>query len=238
MANVEATDFEQPVGATASQTTTVTIPPGGVLADQINFLFNTPNGNRPNDNSNTVFLWQSGDEVPWVIDALDDQPVTASTPQGDASFQNLSVTEQSYILGYAVGPVQKDAEWSKYSNVVATAFIPAGGSGEYQYFSPSVATTYVGSTSLTGAFNFLSGFNPEAAGAWVGIWEGTSASYTRQPKWVAPIKTGKNKGSVSINKITITRGTSYTLGLFPTGYLDTGAAQPLKNLCAVFTFTP
>jgi hypothetical protein len=226
-----------PLSTTSTQTTTITIPPGGVSANQINFLFSTPNGNQPNASGDQIYIWQSGNQVPWATAALNSQPVTVNTPQGDGSFTGLNVTNLPYIIGFAVGPTQTIAGWTQYPNVVATAWVPPIGDDNYQYFTPSIKTAYVGTTSLTASYDFLSGFNPQAAGAWVGLWEGTAASYYSPPKWFSAINSTNNTGIASFNNILITRGTNYTLGLFPTGVNVTPANLILSRQCATFTFS-
>lgn len=232
-----AANAEMPVSKTSTQTTTLTIPTGGVSANQINFLFSTPNGNQPNTNGDQIYIWQSGNQVPWAMPAMNSQAVTVNTPSGDGSFTGLNVTDLPYIIGFAVGPTQASGGWTQYPNVVATAWVPPIGGGDCEYFAPSISTAYVGATSLTANFSFLSGFNPASAGAWAGIWEGTAASYYNAPKWSSAITTTSNQSIVSFNNISINRGTSYTIGLYPTGYSTTPSSLALSRLCALVTFT-
>lgn len=223
--------------ATASTTTTVTIT--NVTGTQINLSYSSNNGNQPSTFGNQVYIWQAGNEVPWTTPALKSQAVPSNSPSGDLSFDGLDVTNLSYIIGYAVGPaVTTGGLWTQYPNVVASAWVPpAGGGGQYEYFTPSINTSYIGSTSLSANFSFLSGFNPQAAGAWAGIWVGTSPSYYNPPKWFGQITGSNNTGVVSFNNIQIQRGTSYTLGLYPTGYASQQSSLGLTRLAATYTFT-
>lgn len=232
-----ATNATMPASATANTTTALTIT--SVSGTQINLSFNTNNANQPNTFGNQVYIWQAGNEIPWTSPALKSQAITVNSPSGDLSFDGLDVTNLSYIVGYAVGPaVTSGGLWTQYPNVVASAWVPpAGGDSQYQYFTPSIDTHTIGATSLSADFAFLSGFNPQAAGAWAGIWVGTSPSYYNPPKWVTPISGSNNTGIVSFNNIQIQRGTSYTLGLYPTGFSPQQANLGLSRLAATHTFT-
>ena len=198
----------------------VKITTAGVTANQISLEYSTPNGNQPADNGNTVFLWQSGNEIPWQSADLASQPIGMNTPSGGLSFEGLDVTTLSYIVGYAVGPKANNESWP-YGNVAASVFIPAmGESGEstgqpsFSAIDLSSYTTY----SVTTQYTMLNGANPLMAGSYVGIWEGPSASYASPPMAVTPIQSSSSRGTASINNITLTRGTLYTVALFVTGF--------------------
>jgi len=221
---------------------TVRVNTTNVSAKQISVSFDTPNGNQPNSYGNALWIWQSGNQVPWSS-AGQSQPIGNNTPSGDASFTDLDVTTLSYLIGYSVGP-KGDSNWL-YPNVVATVFIPALGSGnggsdaeqQGDVFSPSVAMQTFGATSLVTSFDMLAGFNPEKARSFVGVWEGQTVSYTQAPKWFAPVTGSNSSGTVSFNNIKILRGTTYAIGLFASGFDLNPSNLKQTALAATSTFT-
>ena len=226
----------------APQTVVVNTMAGGVTANQISLTFDTPNGNQPNDFGNEVWIWQSGNQIPWTS-AGKSQAIKVNTPSGDVSFTGLDVTTLSYIIGYAVGP-KGDKTWP-YPNVVASVFVPAiGGSPALEadnqqqgdVFSPSIGVQTFGSTSLVMNYKMLGGYNPALSNSYVGVWEGENAFYTLAPKWYAPITSQNSSGTISINNIKILRGTSYTMGLFASGYDANPSNLKQTALAAVSTF--
>ncbi len=221
----------------------VTINTTDVSANQISLKFDTPNGNQPSSYGNNVYIWQSGNQVPWSSDALNSQAITVNTPNGTVSFNDLNVTTLSYIIGYAVGPIDQTS-WTKYPNVVASVFVPAIGnsaasadaSQNGDVFQPSVNVATFGATSLVANISLPPGFNPGASDTYVGIWEGETASYNQTPKWWQPATSSNASSTVSFNNIQILRGTTYTLALFATGYSDTASSLKQTAMAATYTF--
>jgi len=206
-----------------------------VTGKQISLEFSTITGNHPPKNGNVVYLWQAGDNtIPWAQEAKFSQSITVDNPQGDISFDGLEIGLQSYVIGYAVGPLVTTPPFSAYANVVASAFVPAAGT-DYEYGSPTIATKRIGANSLTIDYTFLNGFNASSAGAWCGMWEGPTTSWTAQPKWRTQIKDPSNAGVATFNGVTLLRGTTYSVGLYPTGWVATGNL-PLTRLCSFVTF--
>jgi hypothetical protein len=223
--------------STTVQNVRVTVT--GASATQISLTYHSPNGNQPNKFGNSLYIWQSGDQIPWQTDALSTQALTTNSPDGDASFQDLDVTNNSYIIGYAVGPIDSAIKWSKYANVVASAFVPAiGGDAQAGPESSSIVIQKIGATSLVAAFGFLDGYDPQGSGAWAGIWQGSAVSYFTPPKWSAQISGSTSNGTVSFNNISITRGSSYTVGLYATGYNKTDPSKSkFTPLACAVSFT-
>jgi hypothetical protein len=198
-----------------------------VSGKQISLEYSTITGNHPPKNGNTVYLWQAGDNtIPWSQEAKFSQAITVDKPQGDISFDDLEIGRQSYVIGYAVGPLVTTPPFSAYANVVASA---------YEYGSPTIATKRIGSNSLTLDYTFLNGFNAASAGACCGMWEGPTTSWTAQPKWRTQIKDPSNAGVATFNGVSLLRGVTYSVGLYPTGWVATGNL-PLTRLCSFVTF--
>src|SRR5947209_10820405 len=64
----------------------VTISVTSITANQISLNYHSPNGNSPGSFGNALYIWQSGDQIPWQTDAQSSQAVTTSTPDGSTSF--------------------------------------------------------------------------------------------------------------------------------------------------------
>ncbi|ACZ76255.1 MULTISPECIES: hypothetical protein [Dickeya] len=225
------------IAATADQYITVTTDSDSVSANQISVDYSGPNANQPSTYGNILYIWQSGDAIPWSADALNSDALVANTPSGSQSFDGLDVTTLSYIIGYGVGPLNTSGGWSKYNNVVASVFVPAIGGGDFDVQKSTVGVNKMGSTSLVAQINMLSGFNPAGSNTWVGIWEGVAASYNQKPKWRAPATSANASSTVSFNNISLTRGTTYTLGLFASGYSAQDTQLKQTTLAATHTFT-
>lgn len=234
MSTPDSTDLQ--LRATGNSTITVDIT--GVDGTSLNLSYTTMNGNQPNSFGNQVYLWQGGPDIPWNSPALESQAVTTNTTDGDMVFDGLDLTNMSYVVGYAVGPaISGTGKWTKYPNVVASVFLPAAGEEGVEPFSPSLVKKHIGTSSMSLAFKFLSGFNPQAAGAWAGVWVGSSPSYYNPHKWFSMISGSNSSGIVPFNNIQILRGTTYTVGLYPTGYATDPSNLNLHTLATTFTFT-
>ncbi|MCY9848967.1 hypothetical protein [Pectobacterium jejuense] len=225
------------LSATADQNIIVTTDPSSVTANQISVDYSGPNANQPSTYGNILYIWQSGDEIPWSTDAIDSAPVVGNSPSGSQSFDGLDVTTLSYIIGYGVGPLNTSGTGSKYSNVVASVLVPSDSDDDYTVLTSSVDVFKRGSTSLVAQINMLPGFSPADSNTWVGIWEGVTASYKQKPKWRSPATSSNAKSTVSFNNILLTRGTTYTLGLFSSGYSTQDAQLKQTTLAATHTFS-
>lgn len=230
--------LELPVSTaiTADQNIIVTTTSDRVSANQISVDYNGPNANQPSTYGNVIYIWQSGEAIPWSSDALNSAAIQGNSPAGSQSFDKLNVTTLSYIIGYGVGPIL-NASWSKYSNVVAYTYVPAIGGGDIISVRSTVGVASLGATSLVAQISLLPGFNPSGSNTWVGIWEGQAASYNQKPKWRAPALSSSASSTISVNNIQLTRGTTYTLGLFATGFSSDDSQLKQSSLAATHTFT-
>ncbi len=225
---------------TTGKSISVSISINLVTGTLINFSYASPTGNQPNTYGNVAYLWPvSADSVPWDTDPVACSPIILNQEAGDQNFIDIAVTNQAYIVGYAVGPKNADTGWSAYSNVVASAYIPAGTTpGNRQGNTTStIKPLYVGSDSLAYTFEFLPGFQASLSGAWVGLWEGEATSYTVAPKAHSPILIGSNAGTSGMNGISLKQGQSYTLGLFCSGYNKDSQKLNLQRLACTTTFS-
>jgi hypothetical protein len=221
--------------AVPSQTTMATsfvIQPQDVTGTQITFHYDTLPGNQPNSYGNTVYLWQTSSQmIPINTTPLNSQAIASNQPNGSNVFMGLSVSEESYLVAFAVG--------GAVSNIVSTVFIPATGSNPAnpQSSNSTLNITNVGSTSVSFAYNTPPGSQPLANGDWVGLWQGQSEAglYTLPPTWSAQLASNSNQGNWGLNLASgnIQRGTIYTLGYFKGGY----AAQNPKQTTLTSTST-
>ncbi len=179
-----------------------------VTGDAIVLQCETMPGNQPASYGNFIAIWQNSDQVPWNQEPLKRQYITKDTSEFSVNFDGLDLTENSYILGYSVGPLD--------SNICTTAAIPRNCSdpSKCKLFSTSVSLSFVGTTSLFVKYETPAGYRPESNRNWVGIWRGTTVPYDSDPLKKDYVKGDENIGSVGINNIDLKRGTTYTVGYF------------------------
>jgi hypothetical protein len=215
--------------------TSFSIQPQDVTGTQITFHYDSMAGNQPNAYGNTVFLWQTSQQsIPINTKPSNSQIIASNQPNGSGVFMGLSVSNESYLVGYAVG--------SSVQNIVASVFIPATGGGTpnpiIPVVAPSLLVTNIGSTSVSFSFATPIGMLPQSDGDWVGLWQGFGESvlYSQPPTWFVQLGTNANQGNWGINlpNGNIQRGTMYTLGYFKGGYAPTNPKQ--TTLAASTTF--
>src|ERR1700761_9291206 len=80
-----------------------TVPAGGVLGDSIAYDYSTMPGNQPQTNADTVFLWQTGAQMIPATSPQSTQAVGSNSEDGSDSFSDLTVTTDSYLIGFGVG---------------------------------------------------------------------------------------------------------------------------------------
>lgn len=224
--------------STSSATTTLDIT--YVTADTIGLSYKTMPGNEPNSNGNYVALWQNADDIPWNTSPLQIQKIDTNTPNGSMSFLNLSVTTQSYIIGYAVGSSLTGSNQQKQGNICSTAYIPASsnpGSESYPTFTPSLQIVYVGPNSVAVRYNLPTGITPQSNGALAGIWRSELASYNNPPMASSNIPLDAENGTFAFNNISIGRELTYTIALFTSGWSGGSSPNNQKAMACSVTFT-
>ncbi|UCZ75916.1 hypothetical protein LHK94_02550 [Dickeya zeae] len=212
-----------------------------VAGTLVNFSYHTLTGNQPAHYQNQVFLWPVSDnEIPWSSPAIAQGAILLNQPDGDQNLDNIAISSGAYILGYAVGPEYAQDAWSRYLNVVASAYIPALLNGGYRDDTElnrcSITPAFVGVSSIACNFSFLPGFNAKASASWIGVWEGETVSWTTPPKWFSAITVDSNTGTVGINEISIVSGQKYTLALYTSGYDIQAQRLDLQRLACTATF--
>ncbi|SFW76479.1 hypothetical protein [Chitinophaga sancti] len=224
------------VAAAAANSLTTTLNISFVSADEIDVDFNTMPGNQPNTYGNFIAIWQNSNAIPWNTEPLKTFPIPSNTQSGSASFTGLNVTNNSYIVGYAVGQVlNATGNIQKYGNVCSSAFIPAASSGEGvgTIFTPSISGINVGTTSVSFQFDLPDGLLPQTNGAWAAIWKGANPSfYSTAPLASIPISPDSSSGRAAFNNVSIGRGTTYTIAIFMSGYNAAGVSTQRAAACA------
>ncbi len=193
-----------------------------VTADLISVGYDTLPGNNPQEYGNKVFLWQNQNEIPWSQPPLEDHEIIDNSQSGTTEFNDLSVNNNSYIVGYAVGP--------RVSDICSTAFIPAAGQNAVAtLFQTNLRNLEVGSTSLSVEFQTPTGYTPAAHRNWIGLWRGATASYTREPDARSLITIDGNIGTTGLNGLSLGRNLTYTLAYF--------MGEGLRTMACTLTFT-
>lgn len=204
-------------------------------ADSVRVNFRTMAGNQPGANKNFISIWQDNHSIPWTTQPLDIREMNGNTAEGILQFSGLDLRNNSYIIGYSVGPLLAgDAQ--PYGNICASAFIPARSLGNNTDFTASLTLVYVGDSSVAFNFTLPEGVRPRANGAWAGIWQAGQASYKEPPLMAVPISVDAAFGTEIFNDLTIGRGLIYTIGLFMSGFQDSGRNAQISLACSL-TFT-
>ena len=209
------------------QTTTVTVPDGGVTSTSVVVDYKTMNGNQPGTYSNSVALYQGGPELPWGEKPLKTQANLGATQDGTFPFTDVKIQDKAYVVVYAVG---NDAGTTDFplANVVATAYF-TGTTGSPEHFVPSVKVTYVGSDSVVVAYDLPPGQTPQTNGHYLAMWESSTYSYTRTPDMGTQKITSDQASRTQAWNVSMLTGTTYTIA-YVAGKKQTDIA------CAV-TFT-
>ncbi len=199
--------------------------------------YNTLSGNMPQTYGNYLAIWQDNQGViPYNQTAQNTTPVSGNTQAGSTTFPVTSLNVNGYVVAFAVGK-QLTAPAQTYGNACSTAFLPPG-SGPVIYTPGSLSYNSNGSNNLNLNYALPVGDMPSANGAWVGLWNGTLASYTSAPTaGAAAITSASSSGVAFINGISLGRGATYTAALFTSGWnASTPAASVLTSMAATVTF--
>lgn len=216
-------------------TTKINIPPGGIHANSVDVIFNGLPGNQPDTYGNLVALWQNNNSIPYGTNPKLNTPVIGNSPDGSFTFEGLDLTNNSYIIGYSVGPILTATGLQTYGNICSTVFIPAN-SSEVTTFSPSLKVMHIGTTSVSLEYSLPQNILPKTNGAWIGIWRSGQPSYTTPPLASSPISQDAPESTCSINGFNIGRGLTYTIGLFTSGFVKSGVSKQ-SAMATSLTFT-
>lgn len=210
-----------------------------VTGDTITVEYRTMQGNQPNDYGNLIAVWENFNNIPWDSKPTKVIPIKENTPHDTQVIDELKVKNNSYIIGYSVGPILQSPK-QIYGNICATAYVPAIGEkkefnlDDANEFAPTLTIKTVGSSSVSFYFELPDGVLPLTNGAWAGFWRGNNPSfYGTDPIASTPIKLDVSSGTGGFNSLQIQRGQAYTIGLFMSGYKDTGKSTQRALACSV-----
>lgn len=197
---------------------------------------------KPGDNGNLAAIWQNTNNIPYNQQPEHKVDISGATQKGTFSFP-VELRQNSYIIGYSVGPVLDDPS-QKYGNVCSTIYIPSipslqtlaeGGVVQAESDTSFYTGLQLGvSTGDTVSFKYSVPQNcqPKANKAWIGVFRG-SASYTTPPEKAVAMTSNEDSGWMAINHKFIANR-QYTLAYFMSGFGDP-AVQ--KRMAATLSFT-
>ena len=206
--------------------------------DEVIVHYNTPDGNRPNDYGNQLYLWQAK-HIPWGEPVHKQMPITLNDPDGDIVFSNLAMQDKDYIIGYSVGG-EADTQ-SKYINVCTTARLPkniSSGTKKIEYFFSRILPLVESNDIFTVNYDFPYGFKPQENGSWLALWKGRSRiPYTDTDLFYkSPFRSDSDQGKLSLPDAGLIMGNLYTLALFMSGWNDGGENISQLAVAATVTF--
>jgi hypothetical protein len=193
-----------------------------VGANYVSVKYVTLPGNTPKTNANFLAIWEST-IVPWPVTPLATQKINLDSQDGSVVFQNLQIQSKPYIVGYAVGP--------KITNICATATIFVGGQvNAADNFSTNIGLAVQTPDTLVVQYTCAAGYQPQAAGNWIGLWQGdASPYYSGPPLNRTSVTSNSSQSTVVMNGLSLTIQTQYTLAYF--------VGPDATNAAAILTFT-
>jgi len=195
----------------------------------INGAYHTIAGNQPVTYGNFYTYWQQPEmQVPWETGIINDKiKPQENTPDGSVAIANVDIGIEGYLVAWAVG---KDI-----GNIVATCYIPKSGAGQVVTpFSPSLEVQSMYASSVVLNYALPPGANPNEYGHWVGVFEGSAASHSTPPKFMAPVNDPAAQSAVAVNGM-LRRGRNYTAAYFAGGWDPTKPDQ--RTLACLVGFT-
>lgn len=199
--------------ASALETCSVAIP--YYDADTVTVAYTGLPGNQPETYKNFVAIWEAS-MIPWNIPPLAKCSVEQNAESGTIVIGGLTITKNSYIVGYGVGP--------DITDICCSAIISAGGL-RVPSMQVIISLEYIGSSSLSIHYQTLAGYLPQQYNNWIGLWKGYASPYNA-PAPVASIavNNNSNEGTVGMNNVPLGINSNYTLIYFMGKELTTAAA--------------
>jgi len=196
---------------------TTSINTKGSSGNVVNVHYKCLPDNQPENYGNFLVCWRSQNAIPWTNDEPDGYAgVVDNKSSGSQQLEVDFAVNQSYIVGYGVGPKGAAGSGQLWKNVCATAYIGADGTTIFQ--SPELTDFDFDSDSVGMNFKLPDGCMPKTNGAWVGIWQTGIPSYTTPPIAAGRINIDSSQGGAFINGVKILRRQTYTVALFTSGW--------------------
>ncbi|WP_132066027.1 MULTISPECIES: hypothetical protein [Aquimarina] len=184
--------------------------------ESITVAFSGLPANQPSTYKNFIAIWESS-VIPWTVEPLKMIEIGVNTQSGTVTIDGLTITYNSYVVGYGVG--------SGTGNICASAILGAGGI-KAPLSNVHIGIENLGQTSLSVFYQTLSGYLPKKNGNWVGLWKGYASPYNLPPDALIKTKIDSysNQGIVALNNLSLGRDTEYTLIYFMGADNTTAAA--------------
>jgi len=210
-------------GSIVQTSVSIAVEPGWT-GEQVGVDYSTLSGCQPKTQGHALGLWQ-GSIVNWAeMPPSAGAPVPVDQEDGSVVLDNLTIEDVAYTVGYAVGPDATDF-------CASATFSPGG---QMSSNGVSLAVNFLGPTSLSLHFVTLPGYDPAAAGNWVGLWKGQPLIYSPTPPPLASQKvtSDSNEDDIALNGVPIAIHTTYTVVYY------VGAAQTTAAAQLTFTTAP
>jgi hypothetical protein len=172
-------------------------------------------GNQPLTYKNFVAIWEAS-MIPWAVSPLAKMFIEQNAEQGTIVINGLTITRNSYIVGYGVGP--------DITNICCSSVISAGGllGAPTQV---SISLEYLGTNSLSIHYQTLAGYLPQQYNNWIGLWKGYASPYNPgTPVSTVMLNNNSSEGSIGMNNVSLGINSNYTLIYFMGKDLSTAAA--------------
>ncbi len=186
-----------------------------VAPTSIELSYSTIDGNKPGEYGNYLAIWQSKSSIPWSKSPDTVQAVSDSVQSsGTISFDNVELTDESYVVGYSVVP-----QAGSDNNFCALALVPEKSSqAQMQVQSLTIDLESISSNTARINYQALAGYTPAAHNNWIGIWKGNPELYSAPPKYAQKVELDEDCGLVTFNGIKMLRDSTYTVGYFMSGW--------------------
>jgi len=208
-----------------------------VSGDDVTIKYDTITGNNPSAYGNYIAIWQSDNQVPWGEPPIKTQSIENTSPSGTVIFDELDITNESYIIGYSNVPYNENV-----NNFCATGFIEPvvtnrNFDNQDNYANVKIKLDRVESNAVKFNYITLPGYSPGDNMNWMGIWEGSQDIFKAKPKYTKKVDKYTDQGTVSFNNVIMKRGTRYVAGYFMNGWDSSTAKLNQSGLACKVVFS-
>jgi hypothetical protein len=192
-------------------------------AETVTVTYNGLPGNQPAIYKNYVAIWEAT-VVPWGVLPIQKTNITQNLQSGTITLTGLTITKNSYIVGYSVG--------SSDTDICASAVLHAGGLRAAP-MNVQMGIAYVGTNSVSVNYQTLAGYLPMKYKNWIGLWKGYAYPYNAsEPLGKIAITSDSSEGTTAINNVSMGIDSTYTLIYFVGENTDEAAAILTFNTSA------
>jgi hypothetical protein len=226
-----------PVTINATQIVSVALPT--VDSGFFGVTYDTPNGNLPVTYANQILVFPGGPAIPPVTRPAGAGP--AGTGGGAIVYpaQGTSFGSQPYVVAYSVGPYPITQGIPTYPDIAATAYLPTGvNETEATVFTSSTLGIQTAQSAfISWTYSLPAGVDPQANGAWIGLWPGTLVPYGVAPMAFAPVISSQSSGMSPMAGLMLSGNSQYVGALLTSGYDQDPTKLQLTAIAVVLLFT-